>query len=206
MIQSAYNLSIKSINGEENFLDQFKGKVTLVVNIASKAGYSPQCSNLWSYARTCRQLWQLQYIHDEFYDRGFSVVAFPCNQFGKMDPLSNDEIKNFIKDNYSFVTFPIGEKVEVNGKNEHELYSFLKGVEKRSYSDSAADASKSASEGQNLTGQAIARISHNYEKFLVSKDGKMVARFNWQDMPLDEEPRIMGAGWTIREAIDEVLG
>lgn len=206
MIQSAHNISIKSIDGVDNFLQQFKGKVTLIVNIASKAGYTPQCSNMWSYARTCRQLWQLQSVHEEFLDRGFSVVAFPCNQFGKLDPLSNQQISLFIQQNYPFVTFPIGEKVEVNGRNEHELYSFLKGVEKRSYSDSKADASNSAAEGQNLAGQAIARISHNYEKFLISKDGKMVARFNWQDMPLDEEPRIMGAGWTIREAIDEVLG
>lgn len=206
MIQSAYDISISSIDGNKNFLNQFKGKTTLIVNFASKAGYTPQCSKLWSYARTCRQLWQLQYIHEEFYDRNFSVVGFPCNQFGKMDPLSNEEIKDFMQSNYPFVTFPIGEKVEVNGKNEHELYSFLKGIEKRSYSDSKADASNSAAEGQNLAGQAIARISHNYEKFLISKDGKMIARFNWQDMPFDEEPRVMGAGWTIREAIDEVLG
>lgn len=206
MIQSAYDASVKSIDGLDNFLEQFRGKVTLVVNIASKAGYTPQCSNMWSYARTCRQLWQLQYIHEEFFNRGFSVVAFPCNQFGKMDPLSNEEIGEFIKINYPFVTFPIGEKVEVNGKNENELYSFLKGIEKRSYSDSSADASANASNGQNLAGQAIARISHNYEKFLVSREGVMIARFNWQDMPLDEEPRVMGAGWTVREAIDEVLG
>lgn len=205
MITSAYDCSIKSIDGQENFLGQFKGSVTLIVNISSKAGYVPKCSNLWSYARTCRQLWQLEVVYNEFKNRNFSVVAFPCNQFGKMDPLSNEEINLFIKQNYPFVTFPIGEKVEVNGKNEHELYSFLKGVERRSYSDSKADASQEAIDGQNLAGQAIARISHGYEKFLVSKEGTMIARFNWQDMPLDEEPRVMGAGWTIREAIDEVL-
>lgn len=206
MILSAYDAEIKSLDGENGFLSQFKGKTTLIVNIASKAGYSPQCSNLWSYARTCRQLWQLESVHREFMDRGFSVIAFPCNQFGKLDPLSDGEISSFIKKNYPFVTFPIGQKIEVNGKNEHELYSFLKGAEKRSYSDSKADVSQAAAEGQNLAGQAIARISHNYEKFLISKDGIMLARFNWQDMPLDEEPRVMGAGWTIREAIDEVLG
>ncbi len=205
-MNSAYNIDIQSINGDPKFLSSFDNKVTLIVNIASKCGYTPNCSNLWSYARTCRQLWQLQYIHEEFFERGFSVVAFPCDQFGKMDPSSNNEINEFIKENYPFVTFPIGQKVEVNGKNEHELFSFLKGVEKRSYSDSAADASEAAANGQNLAGQAIARISHNYEKFLVSRQGQMIARFNWQDMPLDKEPRIMGAGWTIREAIDEVLG
>lgn len=203
---SLYDFKVKSINGEEDYLSQFSGKITLIVNFASKYGYQPQCSNLWSYARTCRQLWQLQSVHDEFKDRGFSVLAFPCNQFGSMEPGSNEEISSFIKNNYPFVSFPIFEKVEVNGKNEHEIFSFLKGYEKRGYSDFAADGSDRAKEGQNLAGQAMARISHNYEKFLVSRDGIMISRFNWQDMPLDEKPRVMGAGWTIREAIDEVLG
>jgi glutathione peroxidase len=203
---SLYSFTASSIDGRENYLAEFKGKVTLVVNIASKFGYEPHCSKLWSYARTCRQLWQLQTVHNEFKDRGFSVLAFPCNQFGSMDPGSNEEISNFIKTNYPFVNFPIFEKVEVNGKNEHELYSNLKGLEKRNYSDTTADGTAQALAGQNLAGQAVARISHNYEKFLVGKDGTMIARFNWQDMPLDEVPRIQGAGWTIREAIDEVLG
>ena len=104
------------------------------------------------------------------------------------------------------MTFPFFEKVDVNGKNEHPVFSALKGNEKRNYSDFTADQSDKAVENQNLAGQAIARISHGYEKFLVSRDGVMVARFNWQDMPLDEVPRVMGAGWTIREAIDEMLG
>jgi glutathione peroxidase len=203
---SIYDIPIKSILGEDNYLSNFKGKVTLAVNISSKFQYTPQCSKLWSYARTSRQLWQLQKVHEEFYDRGFSVLAFPCNQFGKMEPGSNEDINSFIKTNYPFVTFPIFEKVEVNGKNEHELYSNLKGLEKRSYSDTTADGTAQALAGQNLAGQAVARISHNYEKFLLSRDGIMIARFNWQDMPLDEVPRIQGAGWTIREAIDEVLG
>jgi glutathione peroxidase len=203
---SLYNFQANSIEGKTNYLSSFDGKTTLIVNIASKFGYDPQCSKLWSYARTCRQLWQLQVIHDEFKDRNFSVLAFPCNQFGSMDPGSNEEILQFIKQNYPFVTFPIFEKVEVNGKNEHEIFSFLKGYEKRAYSDFAADSSEEAKKGQNLAGQAMARISHNYEKFLVSKDGIMISRFNWQDMPLDEIPRIQGAGWTIRQAIDEVLG
>lgn len=203
---SIYEEKVSSIDGVENFLSQFNGKVTLIVNIATKMDYVPQCSKVWSYVRTCRQLWQLQAVHDEFKDKGFSVVAFPCNQFGKMEPGTNLEISKFIKLNYPFVTFPVGEKIEVNGAEESFVYSRLKGLEKRSYSDTTADQSQSAKDGQNLAGQAIARISHNYEKFLVSRDGRMVARFNWQDMPLDDEPRIMGAGWTIREAIKEVLG
>lgn len=205
-MDNVYSIKIKSLNGQEDFLSQYNGKITLMVNISSKFGYKPQCSPLWSYVRTSRNLWELQKVHDEFKDRGFSVIAFPCNQFGKMEPGSNEEIDNFIKINYPFVTFPISEKVEVNGKNEHEVFSFLKGKEKRAYSDTAADGTEAAAIGQNLAGQAIARIPHNYEKFLISRNGIVVSRFNWQDMPLDEEPRVMGAGWTIREAIDELLG
>jgi len=205
-MNNVYDIDVKGLDGQENFLDQFKGKITLIVNISSKFGYKPQCSPLWSYVRTSRNLWELQVVHDEFKDRGFSVVAFPCNQFGKMEPGSNEEISQFIKTNYPFVNFPIAEKVEVNGKNEHEVYSFLKGKERRAYSDTTADGTTAAVEGQNLAGQAIARIPHSYEKFLISRNGVVISRFNWQDMPLDEEPRVMGAGWTIREAIDEVLG
>lgn len=205
-MDNVYSIKIKSLNGQEDFLSQYNGKITLMVNISSKFGYKPQCSPLWSYVRTSRNLWELQKVHDEFKDRGFSVIAFPCNQFGKMEPGSNEEISNFIKTNYPFVTFPISEKIEVNGKNEHEVFSFLKGKEKRAYSDTTADGTEAAAIGQNLAGQAIARIPHNYEKFLISRNGIVVSRFNWQDMPLDEEPRVMGAGWTIREAIDELLG
>ena len=151
---SIYNIPIRSIDGEENALLPYEGKVTLMVNVSSKAGYDPKCSKFWSYARTCR-----------FF-----------------------------------------EKVDLNGKNEHPLFSALKGNEKRNYSDTAADQSEAAQKGQNLAGQAIARISHGYEKFIVSGDGRMISRFNWQDMPLDEIPRVMGAGWTIREALDEILG
>ena len=203
---SIYNIPIRTIDGEEDGLSKYKGKLTLMVNVSSKAGYEPKCSKVWSYARTCRQFWQLQKVHDEFKDRGFSVLAFPCNQFASTEPGTNEEISAFIKEHYPFVTFPFFEKIDVNGKNEHPLFSALKGNEKRSYSDTAANQSEAAQKGQNVAGQAIARIPHGYEKFIVSKDGVMVARFNWQDMPLDEVPRIQGAGWTIREAIDEVLG
>jgi glutathione peroxidase len=206
MNNSAYDISIFSIDNSYDVASSLKGKVSLITNISSKLGYTPQCSVTWSYARTCKYLWELQQIHDMFKERGFSVVGIPCNQFGKMEPKENLEIQEFIKKAYPFVTFPITEKIEVNGKNEHPLYDFLKGTQKRAYSDTTADGTDAAAAGQNLAGQAIARIPHNYEKFLVSREGIMVSRFNWQDGPLDEEPRIMGAGWTITEAIDELLG
>jgi len=206
MTTSAHNISLMSIDQSFDIMDSLRGKVSLITNISSKLGYTPKCSPVWSFARTSKYLWELQTIHDMFKDRGFSVVGVPCNQFGKMEPKENDEINSFIKEAYPFVTFPISEKIEVNGKNEHPLYDFLKGPQKRAYSDTTADGSQAAKDGQNLAGQAIARIPHNYEKFLLSREGIMVCRFNWQDGPLDEEPRVMGAGWTITEAIDELLG
>jgi hypothetical protein len=84
-----------------------------------------------------------------------------------MDPGTNKEIADFIKINYPFVTFPIFEKVEVNGKNEHEIFSFLKGYEKRAYSDFAADGSEEAKKGQNLAGQAKAELTYDAETELV---------------------------------------
>jgi len=206
MAKSAYDIPLSSIDGSYDVMFSLKGKVSMITNIASKLGYTPQCSPVWSYARTCKYLWELQTVHDMFKDRGFSIVGIPCNQFGKQEPKENLEIQEFIKKFYPFVNFPITEKIDVNGKNEHPLYDFLKGEQKRAYSDTTADGTDAAKEGQNLAGQAIARIPHSYEKFLLGSNGIVVSRFNWQDGPLDEEPRVMGAGWTITEAIDELLG
>lgn len=203
---SAYDIELLSIDGHSNLMDTAKGKVALITNISSKLGYTPKCSVTWSYARTCKQLWELQYMQEKYSRYGFTVIGVPCNQFGKMEPKDNLEIQQFIKQAYPFVNFPISQKIEVNGKNEHPLYSFLKGKEKRAYSDTTADATNQAFEGQNLEGQAVARIPHNYEKFLIGQSGTMIARFNWQDSPLDTEPRVMGTSWTISEAIEELLG
>lgn len=206
MTRSAYDIRLLSIDKSYDVMFSLKGKVSMITNIASKFGYTPQCSPVWSYARTCKYLWELQTVHDMFKDRGFSIVGIPCNQFGKQEPKENLEIQEFIKKFYPFVNFPITEKIDVNGKSEHPLYDFLKGEQKRAYSDTTADDTDAAKEGQNLAGQAIARIPHSYEKFLLGSNGIVVSRFNWQDGPLDEEPRVMGAGWTITEAIDELLG
>lgn len=205
---SIYDIPVKSLSGKENFMEQFKGKVTLIVNTVSKFNYTPQCSAFWSYARTVRHFWQLQKVHEEFYDRGFSVVAFPCNQFaqGLMESGSNDEIKTFMENTYPFISFPIGEKIDVNGKNEHEIYSILKGKEKRIKSDNMADNSELAKEGWNHEGAALARVPHSWEKFIVGRSGNVISRFNWQSMPLDTVPLTTGESWTIRECIDEVLG
>jgi glutathione peroxidase len=200
-----FDINISGIDGQQDILGELKGNTCLVVNIASKAGYSPKCSNVWSFARTSRQLWELQQLHDLFKDRNFSVIGVPCNQFGGMEPLSNTEIDRFIKANYSFVNFPITEKIDVNGANEHPLYTFLKGPWLRRNNDNMADMSDSARAGQNLANQAMARIPHNWEKFLVSSSGENIGRFSWQEWPLAKEPLTIGSPWTIIDAVESVV-
>ena len=205
-MDNVYDLDINSIDGEKNYLSSLRGNVLLIVNTVSKCGYTPKCSNFWSYARTCRQFKQLQQVHDEFYNRGFRVLGVPCNQFGQMEPATNSEISDFIKSAYPFVTFPFLEKMEVNGKNESSLYSILKGKSIRNISAPAANNSQDALDNQNIEGHALARIPHSWEKFIVGRQGNVICRFNWQAMPLDEVPLTTGESWTIREAIDEILG
>jgi len=205
---SIYDVPVKSIDGEDNFMEQFKGKVTLIVNTVSKYNYTPQCSTFWSYARSVRHFWQLQKLQEEFENRGFSVVAFPCNQFvqGLMETGTNEEISSFMKETYPFVTFPIAEKVDVNGPDECEVYSLLKGKALRNKSDNMADNSQEAQDGWNQEGAALARIPHAWEMFVVGRSGTMIGRFNWQSMPLDTVPLTTGESWTIRECINEILG
>lgn len=202
---SVYSIELNALDGSPNFMQQFEGKVTLVVNTVSKLGYTPQCSTFWSYGRTVRQFWQLQQIHEEFKDRGFSVVGFPCNQFGQMEPRPNEEIYEWMQTTYPFVDFPMAEKIDVNGKNASLVYAALLGNAVRVKDASPADTSEEAQAGWNKAGGAVARIPHSWEKFVVSRDGQMITRFNWQSDPLDTVPLTTGESWTIRECIDEVL-
>ena len=201
-----FDVQISGIDGRKDLLGGLKGNTCLVVNIVSKAGYSPQCSNVWSFARTSRQLWELQQLHDLFKDKNFSVIGVPCNQFGGMEPLENDEVNKFIKSHYSFVNFPITEKIDVNGENEHPLYTFLKGPWLRRGNDNMADMSDSAKAGQNLANQAMARIPHSWEKFLVSSSGENIGRFSWQELHLAKEPLTIGSPSTIIDVVRSVVG
>jgi glutathione peroxidase len=109
---SVYDFSAKSLSGEEIPLSQFEGKVLLIVNTASKCGFTPQYSGL-------------EKLHKAYAARGFEVLGFPCNQFGGQEPGDADEIKNFCSLTYD-VTFPMFAKVEVNGAGTHPLYKYLK--------------------------------------------------------------------------------
>jgi glutathione peroxidase len=152
-----YDIPLSTLDGQPTSLGDLAGKTLLVVNVASKCGLTPQYTGL-------------EQLHERFADRGFAVVGFPCNQFGGQEPGSADEIAEFCSATYG-VTFPMFEKVDVNGANRHPVYTELTAL---------ADADGEAGD-----------IKWNFEKFLVSPDGKAVARFRPQTEP--DSPEVVEA-------------
>jgi glutathione peroxidase len=111
-MENIYSIEVSNIDGKKVLLSEFEGKVLLIVNVASKCGFTPQYKGL-------------QTIYEKYKDKGFVVLGFPCNQFGAQEPGNEDEIKNFCEVNYN-VNFPMFSKVDVNGENTHPLYKFIK--------------------------------------------------------------------------------
>jgi glutathione peroxidase len=139
-----YDIPINTLRGDAASLAEHKGKALLIVNVASKCGLTPQYTGL-------------EELHEKYGDRGFAVLGFPCNQFGAQEPGSSDEIATFCSTTYG-VTFPMYEKVDVNGDDRHAIYDEL---------------TKTA-DGEGYTGD----IRWNFEKFLVAPSGEIVARFS----------------------------
>ena len=137
-----YDFTARLGTGEERHLADYRGKVLLIVNVASKCGFTPQYNGL-------------QALYQQFQQRGFEILAFPCDQFGRQEPGSDAEIAAFCKDTYG-VTFPLFAKIEVNGKNAHPLYVWLK------------------KQQGGLLGNSI---KWNFTKFLVDRAGTVRARF-----------------------------
>ncbi|MGB5724749.1 MAG: glutathione peroxidase [Parasphingorhabdus sp.] len=133
---------VKQADGTTRDLSAHKGKVLLIVNTASKCGFTPQYEGL-------------EKLHQEFKDQGLEILAFPCNQFGHQEPGDADEIKNFCSLNYE-VSFPLMKKIDVNGDDADPLWKYLK------------------SEKSGLLGS---RIKWNFTKFLVDREGNVVARY-----------------------------
>lgn len=152
-----YDTDIAALDGTPGVLAGLDGKVTLVVNVASKCGLTPQYT-------------QLEELQGQFGDRGFSVLGVPCNQFMEQEPGSPEEIQTFCSNTYG-VSFPLTEKIEVNGDGRHLLYSELTQV---------ADA-----EGRD------GDIQWNFEKFLIGSDGTVVARFAPAVVP--DDPAVVSA-------------
>ena len=112
MAQNIYNFKVKNIKGEDKSLKDYEGKVLLIVNVASKCGFTPQYK-------------ELEEMHKELSGKGLCILGFPCNQFGAQEPGSEQDIQSFCSTNYG-VTFDMFSKVEVNGPNENPLYGYLK--------------------------------------------------------------------------------
>ena len=148
---SIFNVKIQGLTGGTDVLGGVANKVVLVVNVASKCGLTPQYTGL-------------EALHNEFAGQGFSVVVVPCNQFGAQEPGSAEEITTFCSTTYG-VTFPLTEKVDVNGSARHALYEKLTPVQ----------------DGEGHSGD----IRWNFEKFLVGKDGTTVVRFGPMVAPDD---------------------
>ena len=144
-----YSFSARTLGGEMAALDRYRGKVLLIVNTASECGFTPQYAGL-------------QQVYERFAARGFEVLGFPCNQFGKQEPGDAAQIGAFCEKNFG-VTFPMFEKVDVNGPNAHPLYRYL------------------TSERRGLFGTKA--IKWNFTKFLVDREGNVVKRYGPRTAP-----------------------
>ena len=116
MDMSIYDIEVTTIDGQRKKMDEYRGKTLLVVNVASKCGFTPQYAGL-------------QRLYEKYKDEGFTVLGFPCDQFRHQEPGNEEEIKNFCSTNYN-VTFPMFSKINVNGADTHPLYAFLKSEKK----------------------------------------------------------------------------
>ncbi|MBK9496046.1 MAG: glutathione peroxidase [Xanthomonadales bacterium] len=146
---NVHDFTAQNLEGSEVDLSTYKGQVLLIVNTASKCGFTPQYRGL-------------EALYRQWHAKGFSVLGFPCDQFGHQEPGDAEEIRNFCSLSYD-VSFPMFEKVEVNGKQTHPLYAYLK---------------KSA---KGLLGSES--IKWNFTKFLVGRDGRVVKRYAPTDTP-----------------------
>ncbi len=144
---SIYDIPVKDIDGKSTTLKPYEGKVILIVNVASKCGLTPQYK-------------ALQSLYEKYKSKGLVILAFPCNQFNGQEPGTNEEIKQFCSSKYN-VTFPLYDKIDVNGADRHPLYVALAGPDSPYPGD----------------------IKWNFGKFLIGRDGKIVKRFEPKTTP-----------------------
>lgn len=154
-MENIYDFEVQKSNGEKYKLDAYKGDVMLIVNTASECGFTPQFEGL-------------QELYDKYKEQGFIVLGFPCNQFGGQEPGSGAEANQNCKINYG-VTFPIHEKIDVKGDNQHPLFHYLTSQAK---------------------GMLSEKIKWNFTKFLVDREGNVVQRFSPQKKPAQIEKDI----------------
>lgn len=155
--KNIYDFQVETINGKQQSLDAYKGKVILIVNTASKCGFTKQYAGL-------------QKLYETYEKDGLVILGFPANNFMRQEPGSNEEIASFCQINYG-VSFPMFAKISVGGKNIHPLYKFL--TDKKS------------------NPQFGGKITWNFNKFLISRDGRIIDRFSSQTTP--EDPKLLAA-------------
>ncbi len=150
--ENIYGFKVESIDGKKVDLKDYKGKVLLIVNTASKCGFTPQYEDMVK-------------LHNEFKEKGFAVLGFPANEFGKQEPGTDEEIKEFCKVNYN-VDFPMFSKVVVKGEGQEPLFQYLTHAENKDFKGD---------------------IGWNFEKFLIGKDGKLLHRYRSKVVPTGEQ-------------------
>jgi glutathione peroxidase len=155
-VTTLYDLAATTTDGQPIRLDRYRDQVLLIVNVASRCGFTPQYEGL-------------EALYRRYHDRGFEVLAFPCNQFGRQEPAADAGIQQFCREKYA-ITFPLFGKIEVNGPRAHPLYVFLK--------------------SQRPGWLGLQAIRWNFTKFLVDRQGAVVARFGSSTIPASIEPRI----------------
>lgn len=153
---AVYDFTVRTIDGAEQTLAAYRDQVTLIVNVASQCGFTPQYAGL-------------EALYRQLHDRGFSVLGFPCDQFGQQEPGDEQEIKRFCSLNYQ-VTFPMFAKIEVNGPHAHPLYRYLKHQQ------------------PGILGSEA--IKWNFTKFLIDRRGQVRKRYGSVDKPESIEPDI----------------
>ena len=161
---SIYDYKVKNRNGEEVSISDYKGKVLIIVNTATGCGFTPQYEGL-------------EKLYKEYHDKGLEILDFPCNQFGKQAPGTDDEIHEFCQFKYN-TSFDQFSKIDVNGENESPLYTFIKNEIKEDIIDGMKNKmSMKAIEKISSTCKQDRDIKWNFTKFLVDRNGKVVARY-----------------------------
>ena len=158
---SIYEIPVKTIDGKETTLNNYKGKALLIVNVASKCGLTPQYEGL-------------QKLYGEYQDKDFEVLGFPANNFMGQEPGTEDEIKDFCSTNYD-VQFPLFSKISVKGDDQHSLYKYL--TETKPETDVNDGGLEEKLKGYGSQRSTPSEVLWNFEKFLVGKNGEIVARF-----------------------------
>lgn len=160
-----YDFEAKDIKGNVRSLKDYQGKLLLIVNVASKCGFTPQYKGL-------------EELYRKYHDKGLEILGFPCDQFGNQEPGSEAQIEEFCSLNYG-VSFPLFAKIEVNGANAHPLYRYLRSEQPGQFDENTPGAQRLVGHLKKAYPELLGTdaVKWNFTKFLVDRDGKVVKRY-----------------------------